>query len=204
MNKALLLTVALLCFASLAFAQPPGSVAVYADNGYGYMNPYSCEVLDGGVAAFYYITIHFVHVADDAGATAVEFQADMSQMSIGIDYGDVCPFPLKIGAFRDGASISYQTCLTETPGGIYLGSTTFRKSTQAYKHLCKYVYVKNHPIPGIAGSTTPLAVDCGDPADWLVLRGSYLVVSYDFTDCPCPGTIPTEESSWGQIKALYE
>lgn len=197
MKKALLLTLVLVCCASLAFAQG-GSVAVYGDDGYGYMNGESCELYDCGIAACYYQTIHFVHVADVC-ATAVEFQADMSQLSIGIDYGDVCPFPLKIGTFRYGASISYQGGFT---GQIYLGSTTFRKTTQAFKHLCKYVYVKNHPVPGIAGVTHPLAVGC--PTGWVHLAGSYAVMSYDFTNCPCPGTVPTEESSWGQIKALYE
>ncbi|MBI4720120.1 MAG: hypothetical protein HY770_02615 [Chitinivibrionia bacterium] len=175
MNKALLLMVALLCCAGVALAQPP---------------------------AFQLKTFHFIHVTDGTGATAVEFQCDMSQIPIIQDFGDISPFPLKIGTFRNGVSLSYGGCLQETPPGyVYLGSTTIKKASNI-KLLCKYVYVKNHPTPGIAGVTYPLGVGC--PTGWIHLRGSYAIVSWDHTSCPCPGTIPTEESSWGQIKAQYE
>jgi hypothetical protein len=196
MKKALLLTMAILCCAGIAFAQPPGAVAVYGDSA-----GTTCEKYDNTGANYQYMDFYFVHVAD-VPATAVEFQFDAS----GLTYGSViindCPWLLKLGTFLSGMSISYGSCQPGAPGyGIYLGHLQLKHGALVSNH-CAKVYTKNHPVPGIPGATTPLAAGC--PTGWLVLHGSFMVVSDDFTECPCPGTVPTTESSWGKIKALYE
>jgi hypothetical protein len=197
MRIAPLLTLLLLCLESPAFAQ--GSIGVYADDGFGNMNGESCEIYDGTGPEYDHITLHFVHLADVC-ASSVEFRVDVTQLSILGPATGSCSFPLKIGSFRNGISIAYQA---ELSGQIYLGSITLPKSS-TYKHLCKYVYVKNHPSPSVSGVTHPIAVNCNHPKAYLDLMGSFAIVSYDFTNCPCPGTVPVEESSWGKIKSLYE
>jgi hypothetical protein len=186
MKKGLLLALAIVCCASLVFAQAPGSVGIYADN-----TGSSCEIAEVGV-----VTLHFIHV-NDACATAVEFKADVSALSLGMHFGDNSPFALKIGLFKDGASISYGASLT---GNIYLGSTTWLSGAG---NVCQKVYAIAHPVPSVP-TTGPLGVGC--PSGWLYLRGSYAVVSTPagFENCHCPGTVPNEETSWGQIKSLYE
>jgi hypothetical protein len=197
MKKVLLLSLAILCCAGLVFAQPPGSVAVYADSA-----GTTCQLYDEASVDYQEMWFHFIHVAD-VGATAVEFQfVPDADLIWGTDLGDVCPWILKLGTFKTGMSISYGSCLTAVSGyGIYLGKTGL-KHGKSVQNDCAYAYVKNHPIPGIPGSTTPLASSCG--GTWLVLRGSFIIVSNSFDSCPCPGRVPNEESSWGKIKALYE
>lgn len=184
MKKGLLLALAIVCCASLVFAQSPGSIGIYANN-----TGSSCEVADVG-----FVTLHFIHV-NNTCATAVEFKADVSALNFLMHFGDNSPFALKIGAFKDGTSISYGASLT---GNVYLGSSTW----QSGGNVCKRAYAVKHPVPSVATSG-PLGVGC--PTGWLYLNGSYAVISNaGFGDCHCPGTVPTEESSWGQIKSLYE
>lgn len=194
MRKSLLLmSIVVLCCASVAFAQtyplPGGAIGVYADD-----LGSNCNFADAapGLLQFY-----FFHLASP-GATAIEFQLDLTGFGFSMYLGDQSPFTLKIGNFHQGVSLSYQSCLTNT---FYLGVATFLST--ASTTTCHKVYVKNHPIPGIAGSTNPLGVDCNSPSGWLQVAGSYATFKNDGS-CPCAGSVPVEESSWGQIKALYQ
>jgi hypothetical protein len=202
MKKGLLLVMAILCCASLVLAQAPGSIAVYLSTGEAPPGPYigdgneSCGGAEGP-----YPTYYFFHVADEC-ATACEFVFDITGTSY-ISFGFNSPFALVSGGINSGLSISYGGFLT---GAIYLGSATYQ--ALAPTPACTNLYVKGHPIPSVSGATVPLAIDCGanavppvDP-DFLFLRGSYVTVNPDET-CPCEGTVPNEETSWGQIKSLY-
>ncbi|MBI4720121.1 MAG: hypothetical protein HY770_02620 [Chitinivibrionia bacterium] len=185
----LLLTALVLCCASVVSAQvyplPGGAIGVYADD-----QGTSCDVPGAGLVQF-----HFFHLACP-GATAIEFKLDITGFVYSMNLGDQTPFTLKLGTFIAGASISYQACLLNT---IYLGAATFLGTGTT--PACTKVYVKNHPIPGQAGATNPLAVGC--PTGWIQVAGSYAVVN-NTGGCPCTGSTPVEETSWGQIKALYE
>ncbi len=99
------------------------------------MNGESCEILDGIGVAYQYITLHFVHVADVC-ATAVEFQADMSELTILQEMDKIRTFPPMIGTFRNGTSISSRIDFKRQ---IYPGSTSIKKPS-TYKHLCGRIY----------------------------------------------------------------
>jgi hypothetical protein len=192
MKKILLSAMILMCCACLAFAQPPGSVGVYADSA-----GWSHLLYDATGEDFQDMWFYFIHV-NDVAATAVEFSFDTSNLTYHTDLGDVCPWALRIGDFKNGISISYGSCQFPTPGyGVYLGKTGLRHGKN-FQHYCAYACVKNNPIPGIPGATTPLGAGCS--GTWLVLRGSYIIVSHDFANCGSS----IEASSWGRIKALYE
>jgi hypothetical protein len=193
MKKGLLLALAILCCASLAFAQSPGSVAVYADQAGS-----SCSATAAGFLQLYYFQ------AGSPGATAVEFHStvleDTPAGALNF-FGDNSPFTLKQNNFHGDCSIAYQACLS---GDIYLGSSAYGVNATPAIPPCTYFYVTGVSLPSIENSTVPIMVDCGDPeSNLLELRGSFFVIN-PTDNCPCPGTIPNEESSWGQIKSLYQ
>lgn len=189
MKKGLLLALAILCCASLVFAQSPGSVAVYAD-----ADGASCEfsAIGGNFLQLYYFQ------AGSPGATAVEFVSTIASAASLNFFGDNSPWTLKQGNFDAGCSIAYGGCQS---GDIYLGSSAY--AVLATPADCTVFYVTGHPVPSIEGSTSPIMVDCGDPSSLVELNGSFGVLNPN-GECPCPGTIPNEESSWGQIKSLYQ
>lgn len=190
MKKGLLLALAIVCCASLAFAQSPGSVAVYADAAGAH-----CSGPAVGFLQLYYFQ------AGSPGATAVEFHSTVLEaVPAGAlnHFGDTSPFALKQNAFHAQCSIAYQACLS---GDIYLGSAAYGV-TAGLIPACTVFYTTGLTVPSIPGSTKPGMVAC--PGGALVeLRGSYFVINPNET-CQCPGSIPNEESSWGQIKSLYQ
>lgn len=188
MKKALLLTLALMCCASFAFAQG-GSVGVFSNN-----TGTACNVVEAGFVQLYYFHKF------SPGATAVEFRGDKSATVSWNFFGDNSPFGLKIGNFDGGVtagggcSISYGACLFDD---IYLGSSAY--GVAGLTPACTIVPVIAHGTPSIPGATTPLMVDCG--GNFKVANGGAVIVNPNVT-CDCD--VPNEESSWGQIKALYE
>jgi len=192
MKKGLLLTLVLLCSATLVFAQvEPGSVAVYSDPG-----GTNCNLTEpGGMAFLYYF------LAGSPGASGVEFSTDITGVVAWSHVASVLSDSnwLLIGDFLSGASVAWGDCLS---GNIYLGYEILNAIGPS--PACSYIYVTGHPVPSIPGETHPIYSDCGPSGGELhVIHGSYMAINPDET-CQCPGTIPAEESSWGHIKALYE
>lgn len=190
MKKALILTLALICCASFAFAQG-GSVMVFGD-----MDGTTCNVTEAGFVQLYYFHKF------SPGATAIEFRADISDVNWNF-FGDNSPWTLKQGNFDGGidptagCSIAYGSCYT---GDIYLGSSAYAVISPSAP--CTIIQVGPHGTPSLPGATGPVMVDCGMPDSHLVAAtGGAVIVNPDAT-CDCD--VPNEESSWGQIKALYE
>ena len=192
--KTALILVLILAISSVVSAQPPGSVAVYADEMGG-----SCNVFEAG-----FVTLYFFHITE-AEMNAVEFVCDVTGVIGWTLLGDISPFMLKQGAFTNfpttppssyGCAIAYRECLT---GTIYLGKSNFLVTGATPD--CTKIVVKNVPQPSIFGSNSPVAVVC--PQGLVEIRGSYAYVNPDET-CQCSGTVPVESHSWGQIKSLYK
>jgi hypothetical protein len=187
MKKALLLTLALICCASFAFAQG-GSVSVFADAG-----GTGCNITEAGFVQLYY----FHKFAP--GVTAVEFRGDISGTVGWNFFGDNTTWTLKQGRFdgepgvAGGCAIAYGACLS---GDIYLGSAAY--GVPGLTPACTLVPVVAHGTPS-GGATTPVAVDCFD--NLIAATGGAVIINWNQT-CNCD--VPNEESSWGQIKALYE
>lgn len=193
MKKGLLLALAVLCCASFAFAQTPGSIAVY-----GSMTPTeNCGVPEAAFASFY-----FYHVADVC-ATASEFTFDIT----GANYNPFGFIPAPgfqvLGNINTGIAITYGGAF---PGVTYLGVANY--GVLSPTPACTKLFVTKHLTAPSLPSSGPLAIDCGAlqsppvTPQWLYLRGSYVIMNPNET-CPCTGTVPAEETSWGQIKSLY-
>ena len=186
MRKAALLIIAVLCCAGVASAQVAGSVAPFADAAWT-----TCQMADPGTTGF----IYFVHLWT-TGATAVEFKVDFPPCVVPL--ADSCPFALKNGNYKDGTSISYQNCLL---GPISLGYTivTFMGTCEP----CTYLTVIENPNsqpPADPGEV--YVADCtpGDP-QIIIGTGGTLIIN-PTVDCQCD--VPVEDTTWGQVKALFE
>jgi hypothetical protein len=187
MKKGLLLFAIILLSASVASAQlPGGAVGVYSDNA-----GTSCNFLSNapGLVSFYYYHL------SSPGATAIEFQADLTGFNYSSFLGDISPFTLKQNPFHSGTSIAYGACLSNN---IYLGAANYLGAGTT--PTCQKIFVTVHPVPSTPGATTPLMVNCSDAL--IQVSGSYGIFNNDGS-CLCTGSVPVNESSWGQIKSLY-
>ena len=188
-------TVLLMCFIVLvsvgvASAQIPGSVGVFSE-----ATGASCELADvAGVA-----NVYVLHKWTD-GATASEFQVNLPACMVWL--ADNSPFTLKSGNFKDGTSIPYQTCLDTQGGPISLGFMIF--SLTGACPPCTYMTVAENPfslpapLPGEV-----YVVDCtpGDP-QLLKATGGEMIINPVTGTCECD--VPVEDTTWGQVKALFE
>ena len=172
MKRLVFLSVSILLCATFCFAQAQnGTVKVYADQ-LGTECNFTDEV--PGTVSYY------LFYEGSPGASAVEFQLDLAGFSYTSFLGDNSPYPLKIGNFYEGASLSFGTCLF---GNIYLGVAHFVGAGTTSQ--CHYIFVKNHPQPSIPGATTPIAVDCWTQEQLLQVEGSAGIINPN-EDCQCP------------------
>jgi hypothetical protein len=191
MKKALLLALVVV-FASSTLAFSQGYIGVFASQ-----DPAgACNFVDaGGVVSLYYYQVNSI------GATAVEFQSDISQTVGWTKYGDNIPWTLVIGSFDSpmtGISISYGTSGCQV-GDVYLGSSFY--GVTGATPACTKVTIKNNPIPSIDGETHPIVADCTADANLYIVGGFTATVNGD-ASCQCG--VPVQDSSWGKIKSLYK
>ena len=125
------------------------------------------------------------------GATASQFKLQVDGVPL-TWVGDSSPFPGVIGNTSTGVAVAYGSCLVSP---IHVVQATFMGTSAA----CDMVRVVDDPIavpPGI------YMTDCASPVPNLVIiPGGSAYVNDDGT-CPC--NVPAEDTSWGQIKALYQ
>ncbi len=187
MKKALLLTICLMLAGTMAFAQPPGSIGVFADTG-GLI----CDIYD---AAPGLITLYVVHVYSP-GATASQFRLDCTTYNPGAGWthlGETYPYTAVIGNTQTGVAIAYGYCV---PSPNLL--TTINYFGSGLAQTCAFCQIVDDPgavPPGI------YVADCADPPNVVAATGGTLMINPDET-CYC--NIPAEETSWGQLKALYK
>jgi hypothetical protein len=146
------------------------------------------------------VILHFYIYEYANGATEVEFKCDLSEPVNWTLLGDTCPFPSKDGNFQDGTRISFPECLT---GTIYLGSALY--GTPGDTPPCSHIYLRNHPIPSTPDNYgLPVYANCGDPIRYFPAATKESVINpTDACSCLYCCPISVEETSWGQIKALY-
>jgi hypothetical protein len=175
--------------AGLVSAQP-GRIQVSANQALT-----SCDIVDapGLVSVFIY------HI-NTSGATGSQFIVEKTG-GAGITYlSETVTAPyLKIGTCAGptatGCAIAYGQCLTG-PFLIltlsYIGSGT------------------SAPCGGFAILADPSAdppglyvTDCQGIPNLLIGLGSTASIANDGS-CPCPPIVPVEDTSWGQIKAIYQ
>jgi hypothetical protein len=166
--------------ASLAFGQA-GNIGVFADTG-----GLSCDLNNSGGILF----LQVVHV-NSPGATACQFKLTIYGTALTV-YGATSAFNT-IGAPMAGIAVAYGACLvspvhalTVTLGGI--------------SAPCDRIVVEADPTADVPAI---YVTDCATPVPNLltVATGGTGFLNNDGT-CPC--NVPTEDTSWGQIKALYQ
>ena len=183
MKKMVLLAVAVLFTASLAFAQG-GSLGVFSDN----MGT-SCNLTDtpGGTLKQYFV----VHVAH-AGMTGAQFRAKMPTCMTGATYlSDTNVFSVVIGNTQTGYAAGYGACrpapVHVVTINVFVGGTT---------PACCYWIVDGDPaVP----SGEIEVSDCTFTT--LFATGGVGIIN-PTTGCNCD--VPSEETTWGSVKALYE
>jgi hypothetical protein len=94
-----------------------------------------------------------------------------------------------VGTSVDGVTIEYGSCRTSS---IYLGQIHFQGTSAPD---CSHVGIV--PDPGAVSGKIE-AVDCNDNP--MYPTGGQAIVN-PTPDCQC--TVPVEETTWGEIKALY-
>jgi hypothetical protein len=188
MKKTLILALGILMCASLASAQYGGQVSLYSDVGYT-----DCNLVEavGGVNVVY--AVH-----------DMTLQATASQFSVAMNWPTATAFPpsygtnLAIGEPLTGVAVTYAGASCRTlPWLIF----TWQFFVAADTPPCSYVLeVLPDPNAEDYSGTEILTVDCD--SNLLIGSGGRLTVDGDET-CPCL-IIGAEETSWSQIKALYQ
>ncbi|MFH1754816.1 MAG: hypothetical protein ABIA59_03855 [Candidatus Latescibacterota bacterium] len=186
MKKALLLAICLLTIASMAFAQA-GSIGVYAD-------PMAtvCNLTDTAPGLK---LVYVVHVASP-GATAAQFSIDEVHAMTYLAEAVTAPY-IKIGTCAGpagfGCAIAYGMCKA-SPNMII----TLQYFASGLTAPCGYFRVVEDFS---AGKTDVLTTDCASPPNLLIATGGMAFINNNGS-CPCD--VPVEETSWGQIKSLYQ
>ena len=181
MKKALLLTICLMFAASVVMAQP-GNIGVFAD-------PAGLDCNLAMAATLVYV----VHINTTA-ATACQFAL---AAPAGLTHLATIPggTNLLLGNADIGAGVSYGMCKATSP--IYVAMVMYSGAATTPCDLITVVADPSANPPGIymADCTTP------NPVAFEITTGGSAV----FNDGSCePCNVPVEDTSWGQIKALYK
>ena len=182
MKRLVLIALFLVSVSGMAFAQMPGSIGVFADNG-----ATNCNITDMGSL----VTVHLAHVYTD-GSTASQFKLDIGTTGW-MHLGDNIVFPTKIGTSITGLSVGYGSCLSGAV--VYIGGVNFFGTNAA---PCTYIRIVGDPT---APTGEIEAVDCNIPQNKIFPTGGTAIVNPTM-DCEC--NVPVNDSTWGGIKALYQ
>lgn len=185
MKRSVFLALMLICTASVAFAQPPGSIGLFSDPG-----GTNCDVNDIVPGL---VIIYVVHVYTP-GATAAQFRVVCGWGANMIYLSDVVTPPyFSIGSSQTGIVIAYGVCATSP--NMILALNFFGQGLSA---PCSYCQVMDDPTaspPGI------YVWDCSDPPQVLNATGGDVVIN-PVAGCFCD--VPVEGTTWGGVKALYQ
>jgi hypothetical protein len=184
MKKVLILAVAIVMCASLAMAQTGGHIGLYSDTP-GYSD---CNLNE---ALYANNTVYVVHTTAAEGNTS-QFMVTKTWAALA---GAVSYFSnLTLGDIFTGITITYVGC---KPLPHALASIT--SIPLAATPACTVAFTVV-PDPVLVSGQIEV-IDCSNNV--LTATGGFLTVNGNGLDCPCV-IVSTEESSWSQIKALYQ
>jgi len=182
MKKTLLFTLVLMLSASMAFAQG-GSIGVFSDAA-----GTSCNLIDGAAGLLSFYVVHTL----TPGASASQFIAPAPACMLGASYlSDTAPFSVTIGNSQNGVAIGYGACLAAP---IHILTINFFGG--GLTTPCCYYGV--FPDPLVAAGQIEV-VDCAE--NLLFATGGEGVINPDAT-CQCD--VPVYDTTWGQIKSIFE
>ncbi len=180
MKRLMLLTLVMILGATMAFAQA-GRIAVYGDPAAS-----NCAVT---ATAPGLISVYIFHI-ETIGAVGCEYAAPKPDCFAASYLSDTNVFPVSIGNSQTGISVGYGTC---RQGPILVQTLSYFLAAPMAATCCIYPIVP-HPINGLN------MVDC---ADNLLNPAAQSGVVNEAQTCTCSMIVPVEDTSWGQIKALY-
>ncbi len=182
MRPVLLVTFVLLLCASVVFAQV-GRIGIFGDT-----QGQNCVYNPS--APFTTFLVYLVHI-DAVGVTASQFIAPKPPCLNALWLNDSEVFPVVIGTTQTSKSIAYGSCKS---GTFHICTMNFL--SQGANPDCCVFYVL--PDPQLPSGLYEFS-DC----DFIVHNGGGKAgVANQTGACSCEA-IPVEDSSWGQIKALY-
>jgi hypothetical protein len=177
--------------ASRAWAQY-GTLGVYADPGILHA-PSHCLVDDGPALRSYYV----VHAAIWNGAAGCQFSAPKPDCFTATYLSDTPVFPATFGNSQTGVVVGYGVCASPI---VHVLTINFMCQGTTPQCCC-------YPVrPDLAESSgNILVVDCWDQLR--AVSSSTNVINWN-PACSegcwiCPYSVPTQTTTWGEIKALY-
>ena len=186
MKRILLLTVAMLACASLAFAQG-GTIGVFADNA-----GTNCSLTATAFSTAAFI-VHF-----NSTVKGVQFKAPepmcftgWTLLSAGVNSSAV-----PVGDFRNGLAMGFANCQASP---LLCVSLTYYDIAGGGQGGGSATACCEWPVLASAESGLIEIVDCSDALVYGTGQ-SGIFASSDL--CPC-GISPTENSTWGKVKSLY-
>ena len=185
MKKTLLIITGILLVAGLVSAQP-GKIQIFSDP-----SLQNCDLADPpGVFAVY------IYHINTNGSTASSFKVDLLSGGSTVTYlAHNSPF-LDLGHPTESIGISYGMCQGQNgPFEILSLFLTGAGTSPA----CSYIKVVDDPW---ANPVMIQITDCITPVPNSVAGEGSIGIFNDDGTCPCE-TVPVEDTSWGQIKALY-
>jgi hypothetical protein len=182
MKIVILATIVTLLVANAAVAQLGGNLAVYADP-----LALSCDLQDFVPMICEYYVVHML----TPGVSSSQFMVETNHQ--GLFLTEFSPFPIVIGDSRNGIVIAYGACFS---GQIHILTMTY--FCQGLTPPCGEMSVVGHPTANPPGL---LAVDCNNQL--VPAQGYTSYINNDGT-CSCISPIPVQETTWGQVKALYQ
>jgi hypothetical protein len=186
MKKVVLLAVVGLFAASLAFAQTGlGSVGIFGDP----MGT-NCNLLDqGGPGVKLYYVVHVL----TTGASASQYMAKVPACMTGTGamyLADTNPFPVTLGNSQTGVAVAYGGCRVGP-----INTQIIQVFGMGLTPPCCRWYVVGDPVV----SPQVQVSDCNFVV-WPATGGQGVINP----DGSCQCSIPTQDTTWGQVKALYE
>jgi len=180
----LVLSVAVVMSASASFAQGVDAIMLYSDN----ITFADCNLVDGAPGI---LNVYAVH-AFVVGATAAQFAITESHTMAYVAW--TANHQVAVGNDpRIGVAVTYD--LGCEAGPILVGWIAYFAAGSS--PVCSNITVVPDPI---AASGRIEGVDCFFVSTFP--NASVLTINGDVT-CTCGEQTPTEETSWGRVKALY-
>ena len=182
MRKTLLLTLALMVCASMAFAQA-GSIGIFSDN-----QGTDCNLWDNtpGLCAYHIVFVYH------GGVTGAQFAAPVPTCLLAMYMSDATVWSVNIGNSQTGISIGTGSCVAAP---THLLSLNFFCQSLTPAGACCYYPVLPHPA---AASGVVEGVDCAF-APTFPTAGVGVVNN----DGICLCDVPNQDTTWGQVKSLF-
>ena len=177
MNKVLSLTIAVLMFATMAYAQN-GSIGIFASDA-----GTSCNIAITSPLLY----VYFVHV-NAVAATSSQWAAPHPPCMSATRLADFPPWEV-MGDTETGVAIGYGSCKT----GTFLLMSSLYHVTAA-EPCCYWSVVAD---PHVASGKIEI-VDCDFEMTYGT-GGQGIVNAAESCNC----NVPNEDTTWGQVKALY-